>query len=434
MNPRANLSVEPLACADPLALGTLERDLVHHWLVWDAWVSGRRRVDLHPILLSASAHHEARRVAARAWSLASAAGDRAYRDPAERARYRLHADVERLAAAARAGGDLESVARVDLLLRDDGRFVACEVNADCPGGYNESLALPRLARLAGLRRGSDPTSIATRLADRLVERSGGPGSPRGLIALVYATGYAEDLQVCALLERLVIERGGRTVRVPPTALRRGGGEGAAATVIARAGAGPVSVLYRFYPIEYMAGQRNIDALVDATAAGALSSISSFASIYAQSKLSMARAWAHDPALAAEVFPETLAFADVPHERFEAERTGWVIKRDLSRVGDHVFVGDLLGAEEFSEIVEEVTAADAEESGQVWIAQRYIRQTPLATPWGDRFITLGVYLLDGAFAGYFARLSPTSHCSHDALVLPVFVQASERESEKGDVAA
>src|SRR5262249_27733732 len=153
--------------------------------------------------------------------------------------------------------------------------------------------------------------------DRLVALSGGPGSPRGMIALVYATGYAEDLQVCALVERLVLERGGRARRIPPTALRAGA-DGGVTFRDER-----VSTLYRFYPLEYMAGQRNIDALVQATTAGRLSSISSFGAIYAQSKLSMARAWAHDPALAAEVFPETHAFEDIPVERLEGERPDWV---------------------------------------------------------------------------------------------------------------
>jgi len=38
--------------------------------------------------------------------------------------------------------------------------------------------------------------------------------------------------------------------------------------------------------------------------------------------------------------------------------------------------------------------------------------------------LGVYLLDGRFVGYFARLTSESHVSHDALCLPVFVAAKE----------
>jgi hypothetical protein len=425
---RRFVNVEPLACAEPLLLPSLESELQHKWLVWDAWVGGRRRVDLHPVVLTPAAHRQAAHVASRAWSLVAAAADRASSDPDERAHYHLHADVERLAKAARAGGDLGSVARVDLLLREDGRFVACEVNADCPGGYNETLALPRLARAAGLRRSTsgslvDPTVVAPRLADRLVERSGGRGSPRGVIALVYATAYAEDLQVCALLERMIGERGGRAVRVAPTALAP-----TAAGIAVRGER--VSALYRFYPLEYMAGQRNVDALASATERGELSCFSSFAWIHAQSKVAMARAFAHDPVAAAEVFPETALFEELSPVRLEAEREAWVVKRDLSRVGDHVFVGALTPAEEFREIVTEVAEVSAglEEPRQAWIAQRFVPQASLTTPWGPRLITLGVYLIDGAFAGYFARLSPTSHCSHDALVLPVFVASNEDASE------
>jgi hypothetical protein len=36
------------------------------------------------------------------------------------------------------------------------------------------------------------------------------------------------------------------------------------------------------------------------------------------------------------------------------------------------------------------------------------------------VTLGAYVLDGKFAGYFTRLSQKSHVSHDAIVVPVLV--------------
>jgi hypothetical protein len=58
--------------------------------------------------------------------------------------------------------------------------------------------------------------------------------------------------------------------------------------------------------------------------------------------------------------------------------------------------------------------------EAWIAQRLVRQRPIRTPFGDRFVTLGAYVLEGRFAGYFARITPVSHVSHDALCVPVFV--------------
>lgn len=406
------IRLEPLACADPLASRALFVELEQRWLVWDAWTHGRRRVDLHPLVLGRDAHAECVQVARDAWALVARAAERAAADPAERARYRLDDDVERLAAAAREAGDLGALVRVDLLLRDDGRFVACEVNADCPGGHNEAMGLPRLARAAGLARHADPTSAAERLADRLVAMSGGRGSPRGAIALLFATAYYEDLQVCALVERLVRERGGRALRVPPTALAAG-----ARGLVVRGER--VSTLYRFYPTEVMAGQANVAAIASATSRGEVASLSSFAVIHAQSKLAMARAFAREPEAAARVFPATTAFADIDGAALVRDRAGWVLKRDLSRVAEHVLVGDLLSDDAFTAALEDV--AEAEREGETWIAQRFVPQRAIATPWGPRLVTLGVYLLDGAFVGYFARLSTSSRCSHDALVLPVFLE-------------
>jgi hypothetical protein len=413
------IRIEPLACADPLASRAIFLELEHRYLVWDAWTRGRRRVDLHPLVLSPDAHAECVHVARDAWALVERAAARAAADPVERARYGLHEDVERLASAAREAGDLGALVRVDLLLRDDGTFTACEVNADCPGGHNEALGLPRLARMAGLRRHRDPTDVATRFADRLVAMSGGRGSPRGAIAILLATAYHEDLQVCALVERLVKERGGRAIRVPPTAVVA---DGRGVSVRSER----VAVLYRYYPTEVMAGQANVAAIAEATARGELASLSSFAVIHAQSKLAMARAFALDPAAAARTFPTTLAMRGADAETILRERASWVLKRDLSRVGDHVVVGELFSDGGFRDALASV--AEAEREGEVWIAQRFVPQRAIATPWGPRLVTLGVYLLDGAFAGYFARLSATSHCTHDALAVPVFVEDASVTTE------
>ena len=408
---------------DPLASSELVLELEQRWLVWDRCVNGKRRVEVHPLLLDEAAHEEAVQVAEEAAALVFRAGDRAATEPAERALYKLHPDVERLAASARAGGDSGALVRVDLLLREDGHFRACEVNADCPGGQNETLALPRLARIAGFKEARDPTTVAYRLADRLVALSGGRGSPRGTIGLLCATAYAEDLQVCAIIERLVKERGGRARRMPVT------GPGAAADGVSLAFRGErIAVLYRFYPLEYMAEQRNIGALAKATAEGELACISSFAAIHAQSKLAMARAWASEPMRASAVFPSTLALREVDGATLLRNRADWVVKRDLSRVGDHVIVGALETDADFRIAIDGV--AEAEREGEVWIAQRYIPPAFVPTPWGPRCLTLGVYLLDGAFVGYLARLTTTSHCSHDALVVPVFV--GERPARSADL--
>jgi hypothetical protein len=149
-------------------------------------------------------------------------------------------------------------------------------------------------------------------------------------------------------------------------------------------------------------------------------------MYLQSKLVMGRGWAlradlgaeHARAVEAHV-PETFDTAQLPSSTLLADRAGWVLKRAFGRVGDEVFVGSLLDDADWRLLVDDVRKRRAD--GERWIAQRFVAQRPIPTPWGPRLVTLGAYVLDGHFAGYFARLTSDSHVSHDALVVPVFAE-------------
>jgi glutathionylspermidine synthase len=428
--------VRALSIADPLAQPALARELAHRYLLWDTHVSGARRVDLHPLLLPDSLHRDAVAAAEGVVAAVSRAARLALADDGggERARYRLGPDTLRLAAASHAGGDDASLMRVDLLLGSDGTFRVCELNADCPGGHNEATGLPRLARAAGFCGGENPTSLLDSLVDRITAlasrtgRSGRGGSPLAAasdhdgrlpraVGLLFATAYAEDLQICALVQRGLARRGVRALLLPPTAPRLERG----ALV---AGGCELSALYRFFPIEAMEGQRNIGDLAEAVSSGKVRTISSFSQIFAQSKLAMARAWSrlgelpeHERAAVERHLPLTLDLADVPSAALVSDRRGWVLKRSLGRVGDDVFVGELFSPEEWPEVVAGVIELHLQ--GESWIAQRFVPQRAVATPWGDRLVTLGAYVLDGRFKGYFARLSEASHVSHDAMCVPVF---------------
>ena len=67
---------------------------------------------------------------------------------------------------------------------------------------------------------------------------------------------------------------------------------------------------------------------------------------------------------------------------------------------------------------------ADHSGEVWVVQEFVPQQRIDSPYGPLLVTLGVYVLNGSFAGYFARLTAESHASHSALCLPVFVQTPD----------
>ncbi|HEY2514302.1 MAG TPA: glutathionylspermidine synthase family protein [Polyangiaceae bacterium] len=409
--------VRPLGPSDPLAEPALHRELFDRYLVWDAFVAGARRVDVHPLVLPAALHASAVCAAEAVTRIVCDVGARAHEDAEERARYRFPACVEALAAASHTSRDDALLARVDLLLGDDGRWRACELNADCPGGHNEALGLPNLALAAGFRGGANPTVVTGSLVDRLIELAGGRA-----VGLMYATAYAEDLQICALLRRLIEARGARALLVSPTQPRLRG-----EALVARGEA--LGVLYRFFPAEYMEGQKNLPDILAAVASGAVRTLTSFGHIYAQSKLAFARTWAiadslpaADRALLSAHLPESHEAGAVPRTRLVEHRADWVLKRALGRVGDQVYVGALFHDDEWSSVVAEIQGLCGE--GESWIAQRFVRQRTIPTPWGDRYVTLGAYVQDGRFVGYFARITPESHVSHDALCVPVFVAPAE----------
>ena len=409
-------AVVALPWADPLSDARLSRELGERYFVWDAFVAGQRRVDLHPLVLPAALHAQAVAAAEGVAAAIALVGARAHVDAGERERYAFDDDVLALAAASHAAGDVATLVRVDLLLDETGTFRACEVNADCPGGHNEATGLPRLARLAGHAADVDPTHVLASLAARLAELSEGRA-----VGLLYATAYAEDLQVCALIQRALAARGVDAILAPPTAPRLRGGRLCIGDV-------PLGALYRFFPTEGMVGQRNVRDVAAAIARGEVRSMSSFGAMFAQSKLAMARAWADVSALPAPLahavrahLPSTFDVADCPRAALLADRAGWVLKRALGRVGDEVFVGTLWDAQDWSSVVDRVLTL--REAGDAWIAQRFVRQRAIATPWGPRLVTLGAYVEGGRFAGYFARLTTESHVSHDAMCVPVFAEAA-----------
>jgi hypothetical protein len=414
-------AIEPLAI-DPLEDPAALRALASEHFLFDPFVSGERRVEATPLVLSAALHRDAVRAAEDTVAAIDAIARRAHASAAERARYGLSPDVERLVRASWEAGDRAAMVRVDLLLREDGRFVACEVNADCPGGHNETIALPALARRAGFHAAAAVPCAAERLADRLASMAIEADGAEATVGCVYATAYAEDLQICVLLRRLLEARGVRAILAPPTMPRFDRGR-------LRIGDVPLSVVYRYAPAEWMEGQRNLADYEVAIRGGAVRTLSSFAHLYAQSKLAFARARAlaadEPPAIRDAIatrLPATVDLAEIDDAPLVGARPEWVVKRAFGRVGDEVFVGTLLEDDDFRAVLAEARARRAE--GEAWIAQRFVPQRPIDTPWGPRLLTLGAYVLDGRFSGYFARVTRESHVSHDARCVPVFVAPGE----------
>ncbi|HRI53331.1 MAG TPA: hypothetical protein PLW65_24445, partial [Pseudomonadota bacterium] len=91
----ADIRVVALPSADPLQSPWLGRELVEKYLIFDAFVAGERRVDLHPLLLSPRLHAAAMQAATAVVRAIGAVAALAHAEPAERERYGLPASVTR---------------------------------------------------------------------------------------------------------------------------------------------------------------------------------------------------------------------------------------------------------------------------------------------------------------------------------------------------
>ena len=181
-----SVEVVPIGGGNPLREASLARELASRFLVWDAFVAGRRRVDVHPLLLPAEMHAAAVRAAEGVVAAVGRVAARAHDDATERARYGFDDDVVRLAAASRASGDDASLMRVDLLLDKSGAWKACESTPTAPEAttsrsvYRASPEPPASSRAAihAPRRG--PRGAAARAAQAAAPSASctPPGTPR----------------------------------------------------------------------------------------------------------------------------------------------------------------------------------------------------------------------------------------------------------------
>lgn len=366
---------------------------------WDLFAGGGLRVVPESILLAPEEHAEVVRIA-EALAAALARLETAVLDDASAlAALAIPPAVLPLVRASREGPTL---ARTDLFRTPDGRWLASEFNEDVPGGFNEAAGVPALLGGAGFA-GDLGASVAASFA----------GARR--VAVLYATGYSEDLQHAAIVEDWLAAAGIETVRASPANLEVRWGR---PRVLGRA----VDAAFRIYPGEWFARLPNLAAWL--RAAPALRMMNPLARLARQSKRLFAL-WRLRPDLLSEAdrrlleahTPCTDLFRVEDAGRLRAERTRWVLKRAFGRMGDTVTIGALVDEDAWGAALAEACLSPDE-----WIVQERFEVEPLPFAAGPMYPAVGVFLVDGRFAGYFSRAAAepllTHRASHVATVISV----------------
>jgi glutathionylspermidine synthase len=390
-----------------LELGSRAWEEVVHELrfrhfVWKAYGAGRCLLLPEAIVLPRATHDT---LVAAAEGLHAALGRleaAAREDPEALARLGVPAPLRGILVGGEPLG--LAFARYDFHPTEDGRWMVPEFNEDAPGGFNEAVGLPAVLGSPGKGLG-----WVGDLRPRLVEAF----APWDAVALLYATAYAEDLQHVLVLERWLREAGHATVLASPEHLAVGWRGGRAAGL-------RVEAAFRFYPGEWIPRLANLEAW--RRLAPRLPTMNPLARLVRQSKAIFAfareagRLGAGDRALFERHGPLTSPFDPAERPRLRAERPRWVLKRLFGRMGDSVLLGAAAGEAAWDAALEEASRAPAE-----WCVQERFAVRPLAFRAGALHPAVGVYLVNGRFAGYYSRASAGPVVDHGAFHVATLVE-------------
>lgn len=281
-----------------------------------------------------------------------------------------------------------------------------EVNSDVPGGYVEASGFTALmAEEVGARPTGDPAAALLRALATAAGRE-------GPVALVHATGYADDRQVMEYLRQRGRALGVEALLCAPDHLEIVDGR-------AHLGGTRMGALLRFFPAEWLA-----NVTPRATARAFFRGLKTPATnpgacLLVQSKrlpLLWDELGVAVPTWRA-LLPQTRALRQVPGA---LDDEGWVLKAALGRVGAEVALAGAMPEKQRRALLREARRWPSH-----FIAQRRFEALPLRHDDGDLFPCLGVYTLDGKAVGVYGRLARTPLVDHRAQDVAVLIDPNPR---------
>jgi len=371
---------------------------------WDAYLKGTLRILSDALLLTPAEHADAVACCTQVHGALERVAARVMEEPRQLDRLGIPRPVQALMRAEQAHP--HHIVRYDLAPTAMGWMIP-EFNEDAPGGFNESIASSKLFASL-LRHGAAPGDFGKCLLDTL------PSGER--VGIVYATGYAEDFQQMLLVADMLRAQGREVVLASPEHVRCG------LLGRPRLMGMPVDWILRFFPGEWYGHLNNLRAWERTVAR--IPVVNPLSRLVQQSK-GLFALW-RDTALVEEAdarilnryTPHTEFFRPEQIPVYTAEREGWVVKKLFGRMGDNVAIGRMCKPADWDKALAEAAKKPAD-----YIAQHAF--LPLPAPNGTRslFPVLGVYLVNGAFAGYYSRADELGFTTHEAYYVVTAVETS-----------
>ncbi len=280
------------------------------------------------------------------------------------------------------------VMRFDFHATSDGWRIS-EANTDVAGGFIESSGVTRLLaeHYPDCRPAGDPAGTLSEAVLRLVGRG-------AMVGLMHLTIFSEDRQVMLYLARRLEEAGLSTCLVSPEQLHWAGTQ---ARVQCAWHSGPVDLVVRFFPVEWLPRLPARTAWQGFLAGGRTPVCNPGSAVLTQSKR-FALVW-DELSTPLPTWRALLPVTCSPHEVNGDLADGWVLKPALGHEGCNVAIGGVNDKEDWSRL-----RAEALRDPGAWAAQRRFELLPLSTPEGLLYPCLGVYVIDGRVAGAYGRMA------------------------------
>jgi glutathionylspermidine synthase len=402
----------PLMCGRPLSdadYADLRLRTIFECGKYDPQVGDIAVLSRFPLLLEAQEYSRLANLAERLHAETLAAEAELLTRPKLHRRLGLPWSIRRAlrAAAASPPNGVARHMRFDFHYTRDGWRIS-EVNSDVPGGFIESSGFARLMaeHYPGTQLPADPTAA---LIDSIV-RIAPPGARVGF---VHATAYADDSQVMSYLAREAPSRDLTPLLLAPDKLNWTDGR---AFSIAKNFPGPLDVLMRFFPGEWLPNLPNRCGWKNWFAGGRTMMANPATALLTQSKR-FPLVWddlATPLPTWRSLLPTTIA---APGSNVGDE---WVLKPALGRVGAGIGIRGATSAEQWKAIRRGIFWRRS-----MWVAQARFEAVPVDGFDGWIYPCLGVYTVDGRAAGIYGRISRRPLIDDQAQDIPVLIKQEER---------
>lgn len=303
------------------------------------------------------------------------------------------------------------VMRFDFHFTTDGWQIS-EVNADVPSGYVEGSGWNALFAEQS-DEGNAPPSPAGKLAQAVAERL----PTASAVALVHATTYSDDRQVMMNLGKELSHLGLRPALAGPENVFWQEGR-----AFLKSGDAKLSLdaAIRFFPAEWFPLLRGKNDWTQWFAGSETPLCNPGSAILIQSKR-FPLVWTE---LATQLgtwrrlLPETYC----PSRIAWRDSDEWVIKPVFGRVGEEVGMKNVSNEAEFRRLQRE-----ASRHPQAWIVQRRFETASVRIEDGAVYPCVGVFTVNGKFAGIYGRASRTPLVNQDAQDVAVLIRPDSQRS-------